>query len=148
MGRWGAGGSGGRLSRPYLVCGVHGSARCLCVCCASACARCHRHTCRQTEGGSARLIRGCWLSLADPRGPFTSCQSRGPPRGGQAAAPGWGLSICTAPDWGEAQQGAGLRGERPGCYWMLRRRQEGREGRERGGVFIKAAANPRETERD
>lgn len=46
--------------------------------------------------------KGCWLSLADPCGPFTSCQSHGPQRGALPSA---------LPQPGLAQQEAGYRGE-------------------------------------
>lgn len=32
-------------------------------------------------GRASASDKGCWLSLADPRGPFASCQSHGPQRG-------------------------------------------------------------------
>lgn len=55
---------------------------CVCV---YVCAYCLHHSfCRLGEGCASD--KGCWLSLADPCGPFTSCQSRGPQRGALPSA--------------------------------------------------------------
>lgn len=68
----------------------------LCVC-ACGCVYCLRHDfCRLGEGCTSD--KGCWLSLADPHRPSTSCQSHGPQRGAFPSA---------LPQPGLAQQDAG-----------------------------------------
>lgn len=87
--------------------------------CASGCVYCLRYDFRRLGEGCAS-DKGYWLSLADPRGPFASCQSHGPQRGGGGAfhphCPSQGL------------------GWRKGCLPDL-------EARERGGLFLKTTPN-------
>lgn len=94
--------------------------------CTSGCVYCLRYEFRRLGEGCAS-DKGCWLSLADPHGPFASCQSHGP-RGG-------GFSIRNAPARA-----------RPAGYWigvkkrvLTRAWSSGECGRERGGggAFLK-----------
>lgn len=75
----------------------------------------HHSFCRLGEGCASD--KGCWLSLADPCGPFTSCQSHGPQRGAlpsvlpqpwltqQGAGSGWGRGATRAWGWGWVWEG-------------------------------------------
>lgn len=71
--------------------------------CASGCVYCLRYDFRRLGEGYAS-DKGCWLSLADPRGPFASCQSHGPQRGVGGGGGGFPSAL---PQPGLAQQDAG-----------------------------------------
>lgn len=80
--------------------------------CASGCVYCLRYDFRRLGEGCAS-DKGCWLSLADPRGPFASCQSHGPQRegGGFPSAlpqPGLGVKKRVLARPGSERTGGGL----------------------------------------